>query len=133
MSGIKKVLFCLLAVLVGGLLMLFVCGCAGVQYQTPCNPPHLIEEKEAKDLLNGKSCGEAIECPVCGTVFPAELLTKKSRHTCDGDEVKWYHGFGWHWTGPYGYHPYSHYGYGGGNYYYRQYHYSGCECDRCRY
>jgi len=127
-SGIKKALFCFLAVFVGALLMLLVCGCTGVQYQTPCNPPHLVEGEKAESLLRGKKGGDAIKCPECGTIFPAELLTEKSRHTCDGDEVNWYHGLGWHWTGPYGYgHPYPYYG--GGNYYHHNY---GCECDRCR-
>jgi len=86
------------------LLLFILSGCAGGYYQTPCSPPHLVVGDKAEELKRGKDDNDVIKCPVCGKVFPSTLFIKKSRHTCDGDEVKWYHGF-WHWTGPYGYYP----------------------------
>ena len=135
--GLKKDIIDIIFLMIFFLTLLFLCGgCAGAgrgYYQTPCSPPHLIKGKEAEELKRGKDDNAVIKCPECGTVFPAELLVKKSRHTCDGDEVKWYHGLGWHWTGPYRYgRPYPYYG---GSYYYRQHHYGyhyGRECDRHR-
>ena len=104
---IKKDIIEIILLMIIFLILFGLCGgCAGRgYYQTPCSPPHLIKGKEAEELKRGKDDNAVIKCPECGTVFPAELLVKKSRHTCDGDEVKWHHGLGWHWTGPYRYYP----------------------------
>ena len=87
------------------LLLFILSGCAGY-YKTPCSPPHLVFRKEAEKLKMGKDDNYIIVCPVCGENFPAVLLVKRSRHTCGGYDVRWYHGLGWHWTGPYGYYGY---------------------------
>ncbi len=117
MSSIKKTLFCLLAVIVGALMMLFVCGCAGPMYRTPC------EHKVPMEEVN-KTDGAVNICPICKKPFP---YIASSRYRDDDDEIKWYDGLGWHWTGPYGRpYPYHSYGYG-----YENYHHAGCRCDDC--
>ena len=88
-------------------LLFLLSGCAaGGYYKTPCNPPHFVGGKAAEELKKGKDDNDVIKCPVCGENFPSALLVKRSRHICGGDEVRWYHGFGWRWTGPYGYYGY---------------------------
>ena len=122
MSGIKKSLFSVLAVIAIAVVLLFACGCAGQKmYITPCEHKVPVEDVNKTD-------GAINYCPVCKKPYP---YIPVSRRSYDGDEVRWYDGLGWHGTGPYGYYrPYS-YSYGYGNSYGYRHHY-GCECDRCR-
>jgi len=109
MSGIKKSLFSILAVIAIALVLLAICGCAGQKmYITPC------EHKVPMEDVN-KENGAVNYCPICKKSYP---YIPVSRHSCNDDGEKWYHGLGWrHWYGPYGYYrpsPYYSNYYGGG-------------------
>lgn len=119
----KNIVFYAIAFVVATLVSCLFGGCASQMYRTPC------EHRVPMEQVN-KAEGAVNYCPTCKKPYP---YIPSSRY-CDDDEIKWYDGFGWHWTGPYGRpYPYSYgYGYGGGGYGYRSYHHhAGCRCGDC--
>lgn len=107
-------LYWALALMVIAIIVVVLGGCASPMYRAPCE--HRVPMEEVN-----KAEGAVNICPICKKPYPYIPVS----HYRDDDEIKWYDGFGWHWTGPYG-RPYPYHSYG-----YRNYHHAGCRCDDC--
>lgn len=120
---IKNVIFYTIAFAIAVVVACLFSGCAGQMYRAPCE--HRVPMEEVN-----KAEGAVNYCPTCKKPYP---YISTSRYRSDDDEIKWYDGFGWHWTGPYYGRPYPYhsYGYGGGGYGYRSYHHNSYRHDDC--
>lgn len=118
-EGTKTFVFYIIAFAISVIIVCLLGGCASKMYRAPC------EHRVPAEKVN-KVEGAVNYCPICGKPYPY-IPVSASRYSDNDDEIKWYDGFGWHWTGPYGYgRPYPYYSYG-----YQNYHHAGCRCDDC--